>query len=146
MTPILVQQSIAKVGDMEHDDLLKLIAAAKDKMGSDRQVAMAMGIPSQHVAGWKAGTRNPQPEDIALLAAIAGLEADKWALRAMIAKHEGTPKGDLLLKALGKGLLATGAVLISSGASAAVATFSATSSGLGEWAALIVHIPLFSLC
>lgn len=103
---------------MKQEELLQLIDAAKAKMQSDRQVAIAMGIPSQVVADWKAGRRNPQPEDIALLASIAGLEADKWALRALIEKHEGTAKGDLLIKALGKGLLATGAAIASAGAHA----------------------------
>lgn len=103
---------------MKQEELLQLIDAAKAKMGSDRQVAIALGIPSQHIANWKSGNRNPQPEDIALLASIAGLEADKWALRALIEKHEGTAKGDLLIKALGKGLLATGAAIASVGAHA----------------------------
>lgn len=103
---------------MKQEELLRLIDAAKAKLRSDRQVAIALGIPSQHVAGWRNGDRNPQPEDIALLASIAGLEADKWALRAMIEKHEGTAKGDRLLKALGKGLLATGGAIGSAGAHA----------------------------
>lgn len=70
------------------------------------------------------------------MASIAGLEADRWALRALVMRHEGTEKGDRLLKALGKGLLATGAVIASSGASAA-AIFSATSSGSGTLAAVL---------
>lgn len=54
-----------------------------------------------------------------MVAAEAGLDAQAWLVRATLEKHEGTAKGDQLARVLGKCLLATGAVLASSGASAA---------------------------
>lgn len=130
---------------MKQEDLLRLIAAAKSRLSSDRQVAIAMGIQSQVIADRKAGRKKPQPEDIALLASIAGLEADKWTLRAMIEKHEGTAKGDRLLKALGKGLLATGAVIGSAGAHATAIFSRAGETTLSAWSEVLRCIDLLNI-
>lgn len=43
-----------------------------------------------------------QPEDVAMLASIAGYPAEQWHARAAILKWAGTPKGVALMKALGK--------------------------------------------
>lgn len=114
----------------------ELIDRAATVAGSDYKLAQMIGVARQHVSNWRHGHKPVPVEDVALMASIAGLEADKWALRALVMRHEGTEKGDRLLKALGKGLLATGAVLASSGASA-TAIFSATSSGSGIMAAVL---------
>lgn len=60
------------------------------------------------------------PEDVAIVANIAGLDSVSWAMRAMVSKHEGTAKGDRLMKAVGKALLATGGVIATNGANAQV--------------------------
>lgn len=114
----------------------ELIDRASSVAGSDNKLAQTIGTTRQSVSNWRHGHKPVPVEDVALMASIAGLEADKWALRALVMRHEGTEKGDRLLKALGKGLLATGAVIASSGASAA-AIFSATSSGSGVLAAVL---------
>ncbi len=114
----------------------ELIDRAAAVAGSDYKLAQSMGVARQQISNWRHGHKPCPPEDWAIMASMAGLEADKWSLRALVMRHEGTEKGDRLLKALGKGLLATGAVLASSGASAA-AIFSATSSGSGIVAAVL---------
>jgi len=100
------------------DYLTQLLDFAKEKSGSDYATAKRLGVSRNLVSDWRAGRKSCSPEDVAQLAAIAELEADKWLIRAVIAKHEGTPKGDRLYLALGKALAATGAALVSSGAHA----------------------------
>jgi len=64
------------------------------------------------------------------MASIAGLDADAWGARALIAQHEGSEKGELLKQALKKALAATGATLVSSGIDAAQVTNATHDMGL----------------
>ena len=112
---------------MKHDELIALMDKAVAMAGSDYKVAKAIGVTPQVVSDWRHERRNAQPEDIALLAGLAGLNAEQWAMRALVEKHEGTAKGDRLMKVLGKALLATGATVASAGASAA-AIFGSTAA------------------
>ena len=109
----------------DDDDLNKLINAASARAGSDGKLALMLGVPRQHVSNWRHGHRTCTPENMALLAHIAGLDAIETLARATVRQYEGTAKGDLLMRALGKALLATGAVIGSAGASAQV-IFSST--------------------
>jgi len=95
-----------------------LIERAATAAGSRYKLAKLLQVQPQTVYGWEKGKPCP-PGDIALMADIAGLDAQAWLVRATLEKYEGTPKGDQLARVLGKCLLATGAVLASSGASAA---------------------------
>ena len=95
-----------------------LLDRAKSVTGSDYATAAAIGMPRQTVSNWRNGSKDCSPENVALLANVAGLKAEEWLVRAVIEKHEGTAKGDMLFKALGKALAATGAAIASSGASA----------------------------
>lgn len=98
--------------------VLELMNKARDQLGSDYKLATALGLPSTRVSAWRVG-RQPVPiEYVALMAGIANLEPEKWVIRAMLAQHEGTDKGDRLMKVLGKLLPAIGGVIASSGASA----------------------------
>ena len=99
-------------------ELNLLIDKAKQIAGSDGKVARSIGITAQILSDWRHGRRNPQAEDYALLAAVAQLDPVAEMARAAVRIHEGKPKGDLLMKALGKASLATGAVLGSAGAAA----------------------------
>lgn len=99
--------------------LNELLDRAKEAAGSDYRLAQALCVPRQHVSAWRKGTRAPTPEEVAMVAAEAGLDAQAWLVRATLEKHEGTAKGDQLARVLGKCLLATGAVLASGGVSAA---------------------------
>ena len=98
--------------------LSQLLDKAKEATGSDYATAKALGVTRGYVSQWRNGTSQCTPEDVAQLAALAGLEADKWLVRAVLAKHEGTEKGDRLYRALGKASAAIGAAMASSGASA----------------------------
>lgn len=70
-----------------------------------------------------------------LLAGVAGLDATPILARAIVEKHEGTAKGDRLMKVLGKALLATGGAIGSAGASASAIFLSPTLPGhAAEWA------------
>ena len=100
------------------DYLTQLMDQASEAMGSDYKLAQALGQSRGAISDWRHNRRPCPIEDQILMASMAGLEADKWAVRAIIAKHEGSAKGDMLYKALGKALLATGAAIASSGASA----------------------------
>lgn len=95
--------------------LTQLLDKAKKTTGSDYATAKALQIPRTHVSMWRHGDRTCSPEDVAQIAFIAGLEAKKWFIRATLEKHEGTPKGDRLFKALGKSSLAIGAAIVSNG-------------------------------
>lgn len=101
------------------DELNLLIDKAAAIAGSDGKLAAMLGEPRQRVSNWRHGHATPQPEDWALLAHVAGLDPVAELARATVAKHEAKRKGDLLMRALGKGLLATGAAVASAGASAA---------------------------
>lgn len=104
---------------MEQVSVLTLIDKAKTASGSDYKTAKALGVSPQVVSDWRHARRPVPPEDIALLAEVAGMDPTAWLVRGVLEKHQGTAKGDRLIKALGKGLLVTGAAIASSGAAAA---------------------------
>lgn len=102
------------------DYLDQLIDKASAKAGSDYALAKMLGVSRSAVSDWRHSRKTCPVGDVALMADLAGLEAEKWVARALVAQYEGTPKGDKLYRVLGKALAATGAVLVSSGASATV--------------------------
>jgi len=112
---------------MTLDDVKTLIDKAAEICGSDNKLAITMGVSRTLVSDWRHGRKRCAPEDVAIIASIAGLDANAWAMRAMVWRWEGTPKGDRLMRALGKGFLATGAAIGSAGASAQ-AIFSSSQS------------------
>lgn len=97
---------------MKHtDELNLLIDKAAAIAGSDNKLAALIGTSRMAISDWRHDRRPCPPEDQALMAQIAGLDATQTLIRATLAKHEGKPKGDLLMKVLGKRSLATGAAL-----------------------------------
>lgn len=104
------------------DQLLKL---ASEKAGSDYKLAQALKVSRGNVTDWKKGRRPCPPADQALMADLAGLDAEAWAARALIAQHEGSEKGTLLKQALKKALAATGVALATFGNQAQAATVEA---------------------
>lgn len=88
--------------------IVLLLDAAKAHSGSDYKTAQMLDIKPSRIWEWRNGKVNPQPEDYALVAAIAGLDAEEHLIRAVLEKHADTPKGERLLSALGKGLRAIG--------------------------------------
>jgi len=117
-------------------DLNVLIDKASAIAGSDYKLAQMLGTQRQVISDWRHGRKNATPADQALMADVAGLDAVQVLARATVEAYEGKPKGDALMKALGKALLATGAAIGSAGASAA-AIFSWTPSTHDFWARLI---------
>ncbi len=100
------------------DYLDQLIEKASEKAGSDYKLAALLGASRQAVSNWKHGHKTCPIADQVLMAEIAGFKAEEWAARALVAQYEGTEKGDKLYRALGKTLVATGAVIASFGANA----------------------------
>ena len=86
-----------------------LLDAAKRVHGSDYKVAKLLNRSTAEISDWRAGRRNPQPEDHALVAGLAGLDAEEALIRAMLEKHANTWKGEQLLSLLGNVLHRTGA-------------------------------------
>ena len=84
--------------------LQTLIERAAKVQGSEYKLAKALGITPQRLSDWKHQRRTCTPEDWTLLAAAAQLDPEEALIRAVIAKHANTPKGERLLTALGKGL------------------------------------------
>lgn len=99
-------------------ELNTLIDAAAKRAGSDYKLAQQLGQTRQRISNWRHGAQTCPPEDQALMAAVAGFDPMAQLARAVVAKHEGKAKGDLLMKVLGKGLAATGGMVVSAGASA----------------------------
>lgn len=104
---------------MKHlESLNVLIDKAAKIAGSDYALAKSLGVPRGHVSDWRHGRRTATPADQALMAGIAGLDPVQVLARATVEAYEGKPKGDALMKALGKALLVTGGAIGSAGAAA----------------------------
>lgn len=118
---------------MQHLEALNLLIDAASKIaGSDGKLALALGVPKQHISHWRHGHKNCQPEDQGLMASIAGFDPIQTLARATVEYWEGKPKGDRLMRALGKALLVTGGAIGSAGASAA-AIFSTIPTTHSAW-------------
>jgi len=100
------------------DYLDRLIDLASKAAGSDYKLAAELGTSRQTVSNWRHGHKTCPAGDVALMAQLAGLDPEAWTARAVIEQYAGTAKGEKLAAALGKALLATGAVIASSGANA----------------------------
>lgn len=96
----------------------QLMDKASAAAGSDYKLAQMLETSRQTVSNWRHGHKACPVGDVVLMAEIAGLPAEEWAARAVVAQYEGTSKGDKLFRALGKALPAIGAAIASSGASA----------------------------
>lgn len=131
---------------MKHlESLNLLIDQAKAISGSDYKLAKMTGHTPQQISDWRHGRKPCPPEDQALIAGVAGLNPEQVAIRALVEKHEGTAKGDRLMKVLGKALLATGGAIASAGASAA-AISSATHTMPSLGAALSWVAGIYTMC
>jgi hypothetical protein len=100
------------------DELIFLIDAASKIAGGDAKLATMLDVKKQHVYEWRKGLRQVPLEDQALMASVAGFDPVATMARAAVQKWEGKPKGDSLMRILGKASRATGAVLGFVGASA----------------------------
>ena len=106
---------------MKPNYLTELIDRASAAAGSDAALARELDIGRSLVSDWRKGSKSCSPADQTLMAAMAGLDADAWAARAVIEQHRGTAKGAKLEAVLKKALVLTGVALASSSAQAAPA-------------------------
>ena len=106
----------------------ELLDRAKKETGSDTKLAVFLGVSRQTVSDWRHERKPCPPADQALAAYAAGLNPDDWAARALISQHEGSEKGELLKQALKKALVATGAAIATSSATAGPAISEAADS------------------
>lgn len=93
---------------MKSELVIPLLDKAREVTLSDYKTAQAIGVPRTVISDWRAGRKTTPPEDIALLAQVAGMDAGDWLVRGVLEKHAGTAKGDRLFIALGKSRPATG--------------------------------------
>ena len=93
--------------------LRALIDEAARVSGSYAELARTLGEPPTVISDWRHQRKTCSPENVALLAHVAGLDPADALIRAVLAKHQGTDKGARLENALGKRLRATGEVAIS---------------------------------
>lgn len=100
-----------------------LIDKAAKVCGSKKALAEELGVMPQHVTQWANGHRTCTPIDQAAIAGIAGYNAMEFLARAAIESTEGTKKGMVLARHLGKFAVATGAAIASSGVAAATFDF-----------------------
>ena len=121
----------------------ELIERALAVAGSQAELARLLKVAPPNITVWKKEEKPCPPEDQARLAAIAGIDPVQTLVRAHIEKHEGPEKGDQLARVLGKFLVATGAAVATSGASAA-AIFSPTCKNLFDLIRCIVRLNHFS--
>lgn len=104
---------------MKHsEELVLLIDKAAKIAGNYSALARMLGVSPQAVTNWRRGDKACPMEDLALMASMVGVDPLAELGRALVRKNEGTPKGDKLMRALGKTSLATGAVIASAGAHA----------------------------
>lgn len=96
---------------MQSHEIPELIKRAAERAGSKSELGRQLGATPQRIYEWETGRRSCPPEDVALMADLAGLPAEVWLARATMWKHEGTPKGERLQKALGKYSRVIGAAL-----------------------------------
>lgn len=100
---------------MEQLDVALLVTLAAEKLGSKAEVARYLGVTPGRLNEFERGKRKIQPDDVALLAHIAGQNPEQWLARATVWANAGTPKGERLACALGKFLQATGAAVVTVG-------------------------------
>lgn len=111
-----------------------LIDKASEKGLRRVDIAEALGVRDTIVSEWRTGKRKCKPSDLAAIAYLAGFDATQMLARATAEEFEGTKKGQLLARALGKTLLATGGVL------ATVSAQAATTGAIDTMYIMLSHI------
>lgn len=99
-----------------------LIDKAEEKGLTRKSIADELGVARTVVNDWRNGQRKCKPADLAAIAYLAGFDATQILARATADEFEGTKKGHLLARALGKTLLVTGVALAGVSAHSATTT------------------------
>lgn len=98
--------TVVNTGNRLHD----LIDAAAAACGSAYKLAQRIGYTRMEVSGWRNDKRACPLEAQVFMAQVVGEDVDKVIHEALIEKHADTPRGEKLVTALGKGLMAAGAL------------------------------------
>lgn len=93
--------------------VITLINDSTARIGSASKLAPAIGYTRHDVSAWIHGSRPCPVEAQALMGAIAGRDVDQVIREALLERNAGTARGEKLVSALGKGLMASGAVTLS---------------------------------
>jgi len=83
-----------------HRLTLVLLDAARVVTGSDSETARRAGVRPKMMNEWRSGRRASLPEDLALIAEVAGRNPLVALGQAVLAKHEGKPRAERLKHAL----------------------------------------------
>lgn len=97
---------------MQPEILDELIERAAKECGTKTALAEKMGISAQRLNDWRTGYRPCPPEQVAILADIAGLVAEEWLVRATLYHAREKPYYQRLEQAVGKWLPRTGAAAL----------------------------------
>lgn len=97
---------------MQQEVLGELFDRAAKECGNRAELARQLGVTPQRLSAWEHGDRQVPPEQIAMIADIAGLVAEEWLVRAILLKNKEKPYYGRLQQALGKWLPRTGAALV----------------------------------
>lgn len=107
--------------------LNELIDRASKATGSDTKLAQTLKVSKTVVSDWRHMRKKCPAADVAIMAGIAGLDAEAWVARAVIDSYEGSEKGELLKQVLKKAFAATGVALLTFGSNAQAATLESIS-------------------
>lgn len=88
-----------------------LIDKAAKAVGNRHKLAKILQCTVSQVYDWHSGTKKCSAADRARLANLAGEDALQELVRATLEETEGTPRGDQLMRVLGKSSRQTGAAL-----------------------------------
>jgi len=96
---------------MQGSILGELIERAAKAAGNKTALAQMLDVAPQRLNDWRTGYRTCPPEQVAIIADIAGLPAEEWLVRATLLNSKEKPYHKRLEQALGKWLPRTGAVI-----------------------------------
>lgn len=89
-----------------------LITRASMRAGNQSRLAKMLEVSPGNVTDWLEGRRPCPLEAQILMAPLADENVDSVIHTAIVEKHEGTSKGEKLISALGKGLMASGGLTV----------------------------------
>jgi transcriptional regulator with XRE-family HTH domain len=90
-----------------------LIAKAAERQGSKKAVAEMLGVSSSYLSDLKSGRRKIQPDDLAAIAHLAGMNALNFLALATLEQAKGTAKEKVLQEALGESIRQLESTLLS---------------------------------
>lgn len=96
---------------MQDELIRELVDRAAKECGTKAELARQLGVSATRLNEWRGGHRACPPEQVAIIADIAGMPAEQWLVRATLLNSKGKPYEERLHRALGKWLPRTGAAI-----------------------------------